>query len=591
MADIPELIDLTLTDDDDDDEDSDGLVAPVSNLRLSGDDNVEKKPDADVPTFFDTATATPTISDQYRAALKELRAAQAELAERAVKEPFNKGPGKWGGGKPASAEVESAAQKLAHAVKYPRYCFRQFNKAKHQNWRAQKGLPRFTFSSGLTGQKNAVRLATGSWVEINPGDRAIQIPQSQRQSSDALPPRVAPVLMSIGGVRVVEDRFGVNLSNGSLSAPGPIGAGVEFVRLDNMADKRTEHQRASTQQLPATQPANPDTDFISVKVPANDPPLWSWGRVWPGPRRMKRIIREIDQADDILKRHRESMTTSDFSSAHPTATAQRNARRSAMRSARIAEREARRSTHGFSKASDDDCISVSEGPPVQQLAMVDAAEAWYQRRKDRRQAKLAKRKARKLSDHPTATARKDAHRSPALPTATVRRSARIAEREARRSTHGFSTPSDDDCIIVSEVPPVPQSAMVDAADAWYQRRRDRREVKLARRRALKLSAHPTATARRNAHGLPALPTATVSGSARIAEREACRSPALPTATSFDNWSSDKRPRERSPGPRAQSSCWPFEGSTEPPSREFNELDYVPYYDPRRGPRMYADPGL
>ncbi|KAJ3181245.1 hypothetical protein HDU87_001374 [Geranomyces variabilis] len=47
-------------------------------------------------------------------------------------------------------------------------------------------------------------------------------------------------------------------------------------------------------------------------------------------------------------------------------------------------------------------------------------------------------------------------------------------------------------------------------------------------------------------------------------------------------------------PKQQNSCWPFGGPPETwaqPGTEFDPLDDEPYYDPRRGQRVYADPGL
>ncbi|KAJ3166277.1 hypothetical protein HDU88_003501 [Geranomyces variabilis] len=57
---------------------------------------------------------------------------------------------------------------------------------------------------------------------------------------------------------------------------------------------------------------------------------------------------------------------------------------------------------------------------------------------------------------------------------------------------------------------------------------------------------------------------------------------------FGNHSMPRQPREQ------QNSCWPFNGPPETwaqPGMEFDPLDDEPYYDPRRGQRVYANPGL
>ncbi|KAI8590770.1 hypothetical protein BDZ88DRAFT_438122 [Geranomyces variabilis] len=111
---------------------------------------------------------------------------------------------------------------------------------------------------------------------------------------------------------------------------------------------------------------------------------------------------------------------------------------------------------------------------------------------------------------------------------------------------------------------------------------------------------------RATHPLPALPPSGSSwsrGETWPLPREELHSdsPTSPSSTTMKHWhdtalhnmcfGSHSMPRQ----PRHQQySCWPFDGPPETwaqPGMEFNPLDDEPYYDPRRGQRVYANPGL
>ncbi|KAJ3148602.1 hypothetical protein HDU89_004700 [Geranomyces variabilis] len=115
-----------------------------------------------------------------------------------------------------------------------------------------------------------------------------------------------------------------------------------------------------------------------------------------------------------------------------------------------------------------------------------------------------------------------------------------------------------------------------------------------------LSTSITIEPLRETHPLPALPPSGSSYSQ--GEKDLYSdSPTSSNSTTMKHWhdtalhnlcfrshSMPRQPRQQ------QNSCWPFDGPPETwaqPGMDFDPLDDEPYYDPRRGQRVYANPGL